>query len=172
MGHIYSSEILDPLLILLLSEIRSDAPVFKSGHPCLIRGALRHLNFLFNSEILTFKQKITYYAVSLHLYHCSLFSFFELITLFSGLWLTSSTKMYDLRDVNSKRCHCQSWKEHVILKIINLYMVPWFSHFPPISPHPVFPFRGLYESFLNYTHWPDFLLLYHFLVFKEEKSQL
>lgn len=49
-GHIYSSEVVDPLLISLVSEIRSDALVFKYGHPCLIRGALRHLNFLFNSK--------------------------------------------------------------------------------------------------------------------------
>lgn len=173
MGRIYSSEVVYPLLISLLSEIRSDALVFKYGHPCLIREALRHLNLLFNSKILTFKWKIIYYAVSLELYNWSLFSFF----LINDIIFRTLAHIFN-QDVWSKR---YKYKMMWLLKFkwthslkkkksLILYSTLIFPTFLQSLPTLFFPFIICTSHFLSYNHWPDFLLLYHFLVFKEEKK--
>lgn len=91
------------------------------------------------------------------------------VVYFLANYIISGTLAYVFnQDVlpNSQWREC--WKNKV-LKTINFISCLLFLHLPSLYPCPVF--HGLKNYFLSYNHWPNFLLLYHFLLFKEEKNR-
>lgn len=109
--------------------------------------ALRHLNVLFNSKILTLKWKIIHYAVSYILVVQLRFVFLMSYIIFRTLAHIFS------QDVLSKRFEFKMmwmlmFERTRSLKIINFWYCTFcFFHCPPTCPYPIFPFYGLNKFF-------------------------
>lgn len=131
----------------------ADALVFKSGHPCFIRGSLRQSS-RWTQKPWPLDGRLYVTQPHLESLSCS-----ALTTLFSGLCAHCDC---DQRDVNLKWRECSRWK-----------VAPWSPTVLPSLPVQIFPFLVYRSHFWAIITGPIFFFYVYiyifFLVFKNEK---